>query len=262
MLYNVRMGIEFIRGDSRNPRGHALIYFKDRDDGHIVGSYIVILPITMDMGKYLPPLLASQLGSMMTESLSGSFTSFAAPPMPEFMENLERLQELAEARGDDLLYGGTILASDAGAAIQDTSDAVQAYAALYAQYMTGIVQRTLETGHALPNVSEVQRVVYEMLTETDRLTELAKLVGTLRFALERNDTNLVTETGMSIDILSQLLPEHYQVPKVAAVARDLTEHGATLARLYLERCFSLLAEDYTTVESLDRQISAEDRSPL
>ena len=227
-----------------------------------VGSYIVILPIQMDMGKYLPPLLASQLGSMLTESLSGSFTSFAAPPMPEVMNNLEGMQKLAEIRGDDLLYGGTIPAADTGAAIQETAEAVQAYAALYAQHMETQLRSMAETDHVLPSVSEVQHVVYEMLTETDRLTELSKLVGTLRFALERNDENLAAETGRSIEILGQLLPDHYRVPKIAAAAHDLTDHGATLARLYLERCFSFVAEDYTTVESLDRQITAEDDSAL
>ena len=249
------MDLSFDRGDSQHPRGHALLYFRDRDDGRILANYVMVLPIKMDMGKYLPPLLASQLGSMMTESLSGPINSFAVPPMPEEVEGVEALVRLAEIRGDDLVNGGTIVGSDVALAMQASAEVVQAYASLYQQHLDSQPQaaevRREETGGA-----DVQRVIYELFSERDRLAELSKLVGTLRFALERGDAGLTHETESSMQALEELLPSRYWVPKARAAAQDLSERGATLAKLYIERCYKLLAEDYAAVEALERQIAA------
>ena len=250
------MDISFDRGDAQRPSGHALLYFADRDDGRIVASYVLVLPIKMDIGKYLPPLLASQLGSMVTESLGGPLTSFAAPPMPETVESVEALRQLAAVRGDDLVNGGAIAASDVAMAMQVTAEAVQAYAALYTQYLEAQPIGGKAPSDELAGGADVQRVIYEMLSERDRLTELSKLVGTLRFALERGDANLASETEASLQALAALLPGRYWVARIQAAASDLSDRGSTLASLYLDRCFKLASEDYAAVEGLERQIMA------
>jgi hypothetical protein len=249
------MTLSFDRGDSQRPRGHALLYFKDRDDGRILASYVLVLPIKMDMGKYLPPLLASQLGSLMTESLTGPINSFAVPPMPEVVEGVEALGRLAEIRGDDLVNGGAIAGTDVALAMQASAEAVQAYALLYKQHLDS-QPRAEEVRGEEPGGADVQRVVYEMLSERDRLAELSKLVGTLRFALERGDAGLVHEAESSMGTLEELLPSRYWVARVRAAAQDLSEQGATLVKLYVERCYKLMAEDYAAVEALEQQITA------
>ena len=253
------MDISFDRGDSQRPSGHALLYFKDRDAGHIVASYVLVLPIKMDIGKYLPPLLASQLGSMVTESLGGSLTSFAAPPMPEAVESVEALRQLAVVRGDDLVNGGPIAASDVAMAMQATAEAVQAYAALYTRYLEAQPLGGGAPANEPASGADVQRVIYEMLSERDRLTELSKLVGTLRFALERGDADLAGETEASLQTLGALLPDRYWVARVRAAASDLSARGSLLAGLYLDRCFKLASEDYAAVEGLEQQIAAAER---
>ena len=53
------MALEYHIGDADNPRGHALIYFRDGSDPEKVGAaYIVMLPVSVDISKYVPPFLA------------------------------------------------------------------------------------------------------------------------------------------------------------------------------------------------------------
>ena len=46
------MELVFDRGDRGSPKGHALLYFRSPDDPEAVWvTYIVILPITVDVSK-------------------------------------------------------------------------------------------------------------------------------------------------------------------------------------------------------------------
>jgi hypothetical protein len=250
------MALTFDLGDPQRPCGHALLYFRDRDEGRIVATYVLVLPIQMDMGKYLPPLLASQLGGMISESMGSPMNSLAVPPMPEVVESVAELERLAQIRSDDLIDGGTMAASDPATAMQETAEAVHGYAGLYQQHLA-LQPKTPELHRAdVPGSDDVQRVLYELMTERDRLAELSKQVGMLRFALERSDSNLASEADTSMEALQELLPERYWADKVCAAAHDLSDHGATLARLYLERCYKLLDEQYAAVEEIERQITA------
>ena len=56
------MSINFEIGNSQSPKGHAILYFGSLASG-FSATYVVLLPIKMDMSKYLPPLMAAQLGS-------------------------------------------------------------------------------------------------------------------------------------------------------------------------------------------------------
>ena len=255
------MALTFTIGDPARPKGHALLYFRDRDGAGMVATYVLVLPIQMDMGKYLPPLLASQLGSLAAEAMGGPMSSFAAPPMPEPVESLERLEHLASLRGDDLLDGGTLAVADLGSAMQSTAEAVQAYVGLYQERSDLGPQATEAGAPSLPRderpsgEADVQQVLYELLNERDRLVELSKLVATARFALERSDAALAAEANASMQTLGKLLPKRYWVDRVQAAANDLSDDGTALARLYLERCYKLVDEEYAVVEELERRIA-------
>ena len=56
------MDLQFEMGDSENPRGHALVYFSDTGTALYFASYVVLLPITVDVSKYVPPFLMNQVG--------------------------------------------------------------------------------------------------------------------------------------------------------------------------------------------------------
>ena len=54
--------LTFRVGDPDRPRGHALLFFRDADDPDIAwATYLVVAPIQMDLGKYIPAAFATQL---------------------------------------------------------------------------------------------------------------------------------------------------------------------------------------------------------
>jgi hypothetical protein len=271
VAYNAGVALTFEIGDPGAPRGHAVLYFRSSspDSAQVLATYVLVLPIQMDMGKYLPPLLASQLGGAFGEAMGEGMGSFAAPPVPEAVESVEYIRELAELRGDDLITPGSVVLGDMQAAMQEAAAAVQEYTRLYQQHIdargprkpmsasTGAPTGAVESGEVgEQGGASVQHVLYELMSERDRLGEMSKLVGSLRFAKERGDDALASETEGSLEAVQRLLPEHYWADKVRAAAGDMSEHGAKLAQLYVERCYKLLDEEFGTVEEIERQITA------
>ena len=74
------MDLTFERGDPQHPKGHALVYFRvSTEPDKVYATYVITLPIKADLGKYVPPFLASHLGGMPLSD----FSAFAMPPIPE-----------------------------------------------------------------------------------------------------------------------------------------------------------------------------------
>ncbi|MCI0888239.1 MAG: hypothetical protein J4N28_01310 [Chloroflexi bacterium] len=254
------MALTFDIGDADRPKGHAIVYFVSPTTSEVIATYVLILPIPMDIGKYLPPLLAAQLGGMAGEALGEGMGSFAAPPMPESVESVGFLRELASLRGDDLVSGGSVVLGDPAAAMHETAEAVQEYQRLYRAYADAAgpppdVPRALDAEGSAAGPADVQRVLYELMTERDRLGELSKLVGAMRFATGGADAALVEETEAGLEALEQLLPEHYWIAKVRAAARDASDAGALLAQVYVDRAYKLADEDFAAVELLEKRIT-------
>lgn len=254
------MALTFDIGDADRPKGHAIVYFQSPATSELLATYVLILPIPMDIGKYLPPLLAAQLGGMAGEAMGEGMGSFAAPPMPEAVESVGFLRDLATLRGDDLVSGGSVVLGDPAAAMHETAEAVQEYQRLYRQYADTAgpppkVPRVLDAEGSTAGPADVQRVLYELMNERDRLGELSKLVGAMRFAAGGGDSGLVEETEAGLEALEQLLPEHYWIGKVREAARDASEAGALLAQVYVERAYKLADEDFAAVELLEKRIA-------
>ena len=76
--------LTFHAGDPDRPRGHALVFFRDGDaPDEVWATYLVVAPIKMDLGKYIPAAFASQL----TGQLSAAAPSaYPLPPVPEKFE--------------------------------------------------------------------------------------------------------------------------------------------------------------------------------
>jgi len=261
------LALTFEIGDESRPRGHALLYFGNPRTG-LMATYVVLLPVKMDMTKYLPPMLAAQLGGLAGEMLGEGGGSFAAPPIPEAVESVEPLRRLAELRGDDFIWGGDMVLGDLQSAMHQSAEAVHEYEALYQRYMDAnpaptvtTAERSLADSSADPD-SSVQHVVYALMSDRDRLSELSRLVGTMRFALESQDNALAEETNASLQALGQALPERFWGQRVRRAARDPSGAGARLAQLYVERCYKLLEEDFVAVQALEEQIAPlADESP-
>ena len=92
------------------------------------------------------------------------------------------------------------------------------------------------------------------MSESDRLGELTKLIGRLRYAVDGNEESLVRETEDEIDLLSRHLPDDLHVPKMVAAVKAADDRGARLAELYLQRSFHLVREAFAEMGTIDRQI--------
>ncbi|MQF87196.1 MAG: hypothetical protein FI734_07065 [SAR202 cluster bacterium] len=250
------MSINFEMGNSQSPKGHAILYFGSLASG-FSATYVVLLPIKMDMSKYLPPLMTAQLGSEANDLLMGGTDVFAVPPVPEEVTSEEYLKYLAEIRGDDLVWGGEINLAHPQVAMQSTSEAVQEYNALFRSFLA-TRSEPLDSNNSLEGAlseDSVQGVLYEFMNERDRLAEMSKLVGTMRFALESNDLSLIKETDASLGILTNTFDESFWGGRIRLAAQDPSELASKLVQMYVERCYFLLDNNFTGLEEIEKQIS-------
>ncbi len=140
------------------------------------------------------------------------------------------------------------------------TEMVQAYAKLCADH--------LANDHALPqnriqpepeDVSyQVNDVLFSLMSESDKLAELAGLLGKLRFAQEGSDGDTINEVEEEVGALSRHLPEEFWVHSLLSAAQDSSPRGLELAQLYLDRCFRLSEGDVGTVKELEAKIKSLD----
>ena len=245
------MDISFERGDPQKPRGHALAYFRTRSEpDKVYATYIIVLPVSLDFTKYVPPFLASHLGS----APLGDMSAFSLPPVPEEIGSYQELYRLAEVRDDDLLYAGTMFSYDMPEMMQAAGEVVKYYAQLWSDRVRPVIADAVQENEA--DASTVNEVLYSMMNERDRLAELSGLVGKLRFAIEGNDHRTGAEVEEQTRVLGRYLPDNYYIPSLLQAVMDSSSKGAQLAQLYLDRCYKLSSSDYAGVRTLDEQIDA------
>ena len=268
------MDLTFDRGDPQHPKGHALLYFRvNTEPDKVYATYIVTLPVKSDLTKYVPPFLAAHLGSLPLSD----FSAFAMPPVPEGVGSFEELEKLSRLRDDDLVFGDSMFSYDLPRMMEAVTDAVQTYTQLYANQAGG----ASSIGSESPDVADspgleasgtppdaqtaanagaedtsynVNEVLFGLMSERDKLGELSRLLGKLRFAVEGQDSQEEEEVAAEIITLGRHLPENFQVPSLLAVAKDISQQASRLAQLYLDRCFRLSDGDVNSAADLDEQI--------
>jgi hypothetical protein len=253
------MDAVFEQGNEESPRGHAIIYFRsNRDPDEILATCLIILPINVDIAKYVPPFLMGQVGDLGLKDLS----AFAFPPAPEQVAGHSYITELAEIRGDDLIYGGTINPDDVPAGMMKVGEVTQWYAGLYT---------SLIDSHTVPETNfgsldagfGVNEVLYGLMSEGDKLSELTKLVGRLRFANEGGEASLAKEAEVDMHLLATHLPEEHNIGRLVEVAKAGGKRAEALADLYLQRCFHIMHEEYVRMGDVERRIEElEAQGPL
>ncbi len=263
------MDLTFQRGDATQPKGHALVCFRvSTEPDRVYATYVVVLPVKADLTKYVPPFLASHLGGL---SLS-QFSAFAMPPVPEAVTGpspLGELERLSRLRDDDLVDAGSLFSFDITRLMEAVTQAVQAYSQLCTSYFSAPEAGQLDSGaprgspgKSVPGAEpapqdrsyQVNEVLYGLMSEGDKLAELSRLLGRLRFAQEGQDAATVGEVNEEIAALGRHLPDSFQVAGLLAAAQDLSSRGSRLAQLYLERCFRLSAGDSPSAQALEEQI--------
>ena len=249
------MDLNFERGDANSPRGHALVYFRDTANPDTVSAtYLILLPVSVDLKKYVPPFLAGQLPMGGEADLS----AFAFPPAPEPVESHEFLVSVAEARDDDLIFAGSKPLADAANMMGVIGEILSEYGD---RYRIGVPSnRELgESGAAATAASgqtefTVDDVMYAMMSEADQLGELTKLTGRLRFAAEGGDHDTAGEATAHMRAIAAHVADNRNIDLLIDAALDKTEVGGKLAQLYLERAYALYREDYLRVKALDEDI--------
>jgi hypothetical protein len=245
------MDLTFERGQAAAPAGHALVFFTNSTDGSTLATYLVVLPITIQITKYIPPMLAAQLPL-------GDFKNAGAlplPPVPEPVESRAFVERLADQRRDDLIDGGKLNPADLGRAMTVVGEIAQKYAASYEAALARLPAATVDVVPT-DSVSDVSAsdVIYGLMSEDQRLGELAKLAGQLRYAVDGGDVRQVDDLSADIERLGQHLPASYRVGEFVAAARRPGPAGRELSTLYLDRCYKLAREDYTDLSRIEREI--------
>jgi hypothetical protein len=245
------MDLTFERGEAAKPKGHALVYFTVSDaPGQLWATYLIVLPINVDVTKYVPPFLMNQMGELGPKDLS----AFAFPPAPEQVPNRDHLNELADLRDDDILFGGALPggADDVASAMFNVNEMLQAYSQLYSANAPVSIAEPEETEDT--SGAGVNEVLYGLMSESDRLGELTKLIGRLRYAVDGSEDSLIRETEDEITVLEKHLPGDMQVPKLVAAVKTSDARGAQLAALYLQRSYHLVQEAFTELGAVEREI--------
>jgi hypothetical protein len=93
------------------------------------------------------------------------------------------------------------------------------------------------------------------MSDAEKVSRLAKLAGTLRYAVEGRDERLEADTVSEMERTGRQLPASYRLADLLAAARRPDASGARLLELYVERCYKLAAESYAELEELDRRIA-------
>ncbi len=251
--------MEFIfeRGSADSPKGHSLIYITNfQNPDEVLATYLVVLPIQVDVSKYVPPFLMNQIGDISATDMS----AFAFPPAPEAVSGADYVRELAEARDDDIVFGGSAPTSEVTGLLGLVNEVITWYADLYARN-TDPGARVLDEPAQSDNDLSVNDVLYGLMSDRDKINELTRLVGRLRDAVGSGDTSLSSETQIEIVTLGRHLPESHQVGRIAETASSGGESAAQLTNLYLQRCFYLLAEEYVKLGQLEDEIRGLEIDP-
>lgn len=253
--------MRFERGDPDRPKGHAILYFQT-PEGRLLATYVVVLPVEVDYTKYMPPYLASQMGGASALDLS----AFAFPPVPEAVPSMDALRQMADQRDDDLVFGGDVTSTETMALVSQVTGVVQDYARAYQRWreqwpQPAPAEEAPLTPEGAPSEMGVHEALYVFMDERERLSELARLVSKLRFAVEGADKQAIQEAEAEVQTLAKYLGEPYMVGRLLRAVKDPSPRGARLAQWYLERGWKLAEKDWEAVKALEERIAQEEGRP-
>ena len=246
------MALRFERGDSSQPSGHALLFFRtsSNDGDDVYATYVVVLPVIVNPLKYLPPAFVSQIGGLV--GAMGNFDAAPFPPIPERIPRNE-LWRLANYRNDDMLDGGVVNGS-VESLITAAQEATQQYAERYRLALARVPTGETAAGQVELEAPDDDTLRWVFMDERGRIDELTKLTGRLRDAIDACDALHTAEIATVMRRLGAHLPEKYRVAEMVAGAVRAGTVGASLAQLYLDRCYKLCNETYEDLGRIDREI--------
>jgi hypothetical protein len=221
--------------------------FFEAADGRVLATYLVVPPIVIDLAKYMPPMFAGHLPTMSSQDVS----AMPLPPVPEEIPGgLPALERLAELRNDDLVYCGRIEPGALDRLLMGATEAGARYAQLYRDWLQQAPATPIEETPAL----DVDEVMLSLMGDHDRVAELAKLIGRLRYAVEVADPALKGETVAEMQRIGKHMADKYRAADLIEAAQRPGPDGARLAELHVQRCYKLATEEYAEVAKLEAEI--------
>ena len=103
---------------------------------------------------------------------------------------------------------------------------------------------------------DVDELLLQVMPDREKVGRLARLTGTLRYAVDGGDTRLIDETVADMQRVARRLPDKYRPAELIEAARSSEANAAQLAELFVERCYRLVDEDYAALADIDRRIEA------
>jgi hypothetical protein len=98
-------------------------------------------------------------------------------------------------------------------------------------------------------------LLYSLLSESERLEELSRQVGRLRYALEGKDRELAESTQAEMRAIAAYLPEKYRGSELIDAAGRPDRAGARLAELFIQRGYKLQKDEIEGIEQIDAEIA-------
>ena len=119
---------------------------------------------------------------------------------------------MAAFRGDDVLVAGSAGAWDAASLMARVAELGDTYANAYRD-------AAAQAPEPQPDVIELESgsasaLLYSVLSENERLEELSRQVGRLRYALEGKDVTLAESTRSEMRAIAAYLPEKYRATEM------------------------------------------------
>jgi hypothetical protein len=254
------MSINFLRGNPQAPKGHAIFVARSTSDPQqVFCTYCIVPPTPLSLSKYIPSFLAAQISPEELQD-AHSVPVMPIPPMLEEGSSLEHLERLAEYRDDDLVEIGSLNPRDESARMQLVGYGCQEYGQLYMENATEMRavpdEQALPAAEELPVLDELdtEELLIQSMTERQRLSELSKLVGTVRYALGGKDNQLLQEAEQRMQLVARFMPEKYRSAELITAATNPQDRGERLAELYVERGYKLLDEEYADIPDIERSI--------
>lgn len=181
------------------------------------------------------------------------------PPMLEEGSSLEQLQMLADYRDDDLCDLGSVSLKDEAMRMQMVAQGCQEYGQLYMSHISTLRQAATllpsSTEEPIPmDDLDAEELLIQSMNDRQRLAELTKLIGVIRYALDGKDYHLVQETQQRMQRIARKMPEKYRTNELITAAASQQPRGSRLAELYIERGYKLLDEEYADIPNIERTI--------
>ena len=113
-----------------------------------------------------------------------------------------------------------------------------------------------------PSASEgsMDDLLIPLMSDKDKLGELSKLAGSMRYAVEGNDQATAEELRSQMETLGRHLGEKFRIEDLINAALTPGLLASRLSALYTERCYKLCDEDYMEVARIEDEIEKLNRS--